>query len=396
MERLSDWSFKSIQRVETKFKRYLYDKINWSNRLIILFGARGVGKTTMMLQYLKENVPLSEERLYVSLDDLYFANHSIVELAEEFIQKGGKYLFLDEIQKYKNWSIEIKNLYDNFPDLYMVLSGSSSTEILKSEADLSRRALYYRLNGLSFREFINFKAGIDFQAFNLAELVENHKEISYEISREIKPIKEFLEYTSYGYYPFFIEDRSSYHQRIKQIINTVIEVDIPSVYTIDFKAVQNIKKLLGIIAEIVPFKPNVKKLSEQIGISRESFTRYLKFLEKAEIVNLLYSQSKGISFLNKPEKIYLNNSNISFALNKNANIGSVRETFFINQLNPFHRVRFSKRGDFKVDDKYLFEVGGKDKKPGQIAGEENAWIVADNIDISNANKIPLWLFGFCY
>ena len=396
MERLTDWSFKSIQRVETKFKRYLYEKIDWNNRLIILFGARGVGKTTMMLQYLKEKMPLSEESLYVSLDDLYFANHSIIELAEEFIQKGGKYLFLDEIQKYKNWSIEIKSLYDNFPDLYLVLSGSSSTEILQSEADLSRRALYYRLNGLSFREFVNFNSGRNFKSFSLADLLDNHKEISYEISREIRPIKEFLVYTSFGYYPFFIEDRSSYHQRIRQIINTVIEVDIPSVYTIDFKAVQNIKKLLGIIAEIVPFKPNVKKLSEQIGISRESFTRYLKFLEKAEIVNLLYSQSKGISFLNKPEKIYLNNSNISFAINKNANIGSVRETFFINQLNPFHRVRFSKIGDFKVDDKYLFEVGGKDKKNRQIAGEENAWIVADNIEISIANKIPLWLFGFCY
>ena len=396
MERLNDWSYKSIQRVETKFKRYLYDKINWNNRLVILFGARGVGKTTMMLQYLKENRPLNEESLYASLDDLYFANNSIIDLVEEFAQKGGKYLFLDEIHKYKNWSIEIKSIYDNFPDLNLVLSGSSSTEILKSEADLSRRALFYHLNGLSFREFINFKYAKNYKSFSLAELLENHKEISFGISKEIRPIKEFLEYIGFGYYPFFIEDRSSYHQRIRQVINTVIEVDIPSVHTVDFNAVQNIKKLLGVISEIVPFKPNVKKLSEQIGISRESFTKYLKYLEKAEIVNLLYSQSKGISFLNKPEKIYLNNSNLSFALNSNANIGNVRETFFLNQLNLEHKIRFSKKGDFIVDDKYLFEVGGKNKSPKQITGEENAWVIADNIDVSIGEKIPLWLFGFCY
>lgn len=396
MERLRDWSYRSIQRIETKFKRYLYNEIDWNNRLLILYGARGVGKTTIMLQYLKEKQSLEEEVLYVSLDDLYFANNSIIDLVEEFTQKGGVYLFLDEIQKYKNWAIEIKSIYDNFPSLYLVLSGSSSVEILKSESDLSRRALYYHLNGLSFREFINFKTGKNYKPYALDEVITNHKEISFKISEEIRPIKEFLEYTRLGYYPFFKEDRSSYHQRIRQVINTVIEVDIPSVYAVDFNAVQNIKKLLGIIAEIVPFKPNVKKLSEKIGISRESFTRYLKYLEKAEIVNLLYNESKGISLLNKPEKIYLNNSNINFALNINANIGNIRETFFINQLIPNHKVRFSEKGDFKVDDKYLFEVGGKNKNDNQIKGERNAWIVADDIDVSHSKKIPLWLFGFCY
>jgi len=396
MERLLIWSSKNINRVSSKFERYLSKNISWNNRLIILVGSRGVGKTTLMLQYLKKNHHKNEESLYLSLDDIYFTNNSIVDLVDEFSKRGGKYLFLDEIQKYKNWSIEIKNIYDNYPEIQLVLSGSSTIEILKSEGDLSRRALFYKLNGLSFREYLNFNFGYNFKTYSLDEILKNHLQISIEISEKIKPIKEFEEYYKFGYYPFFKEDLQTYHKRIGQILNTVIEVDIPTVYSVDFTAVQNMKKLLGLIAEMVPFKPNVKKLSEQIGISRESLIKYLKYLEKADIIHLLYSENKGITFLNKPEKIYLNNPNISFALSNDVNIGNLRETFFINQLNFNHKMRFTESGDFLVDDKFTFEIGGKNKTSKQIQNIENSWIVADNIEISAVNKIPLWLFGFIY
>jgi predicted AAA+ superfamily ATPase len=396
MERLLIWSSKNINRVSSKFERYLSKNISWNNRLIILVGSRGVGKTTLMLQYLKKNHHKNEESLYLSLDDIYFTNNSIIDLVDEFSKRGGKYLFLDEIQKYKNWSIEIKNIYDNYPEIQLVLSGSSTIEILKSEGDLSRRALFYKLNGLSFREYLNFNFGYNFKTYSLDEILKNHLQISLEISEKIKPIKEFEEYYKFGYYPFFKEDLQTYHKRIGQILNTVIEVDIPTVYSVDFTAVQNMKKLLGLIAEMVPFKPNVKKLSEQIGISRESLIKYLKYLEKADIIHLLYSENKGITFLNKPEKIYLNNPNISFALSNDVNIGNLRETFFIIQLNFNHKMRFTESGDFLVDDKFTFEIGGKNKTSKQIQNIENSWIVADNIEISAGNKIPLWLFGFIY
>lgn len=396
MENLKIWSYKNIQKVNFDFKRYLLDQINWKSRLIVLVGSRGVGKTTLMLQHLKQKDLEKGVGLYVSLDNIYFSTHSLLTFAQEFAQSGGKYLYLDEIQKYKNWSIEVKNIYDNYPELTMVLSGSSTTEILKSEADLSRRALFYRLGGMSYREYLNYKLNKDFEAYSLSDLMENHTEISYEISTKIKPLKEFKDYLQYGYYPFFKEDINTYHQRLRQIINTVIEVDVPNVYSIDYSATQNIKKLLSIISEIVPFKPNVKKLSEQIGISRESLIKYLKYIEKAELVILLYNQNKGLSLLNKPEKIYLNNTNISYALTNTIDIGNARETFFINQLKLNHKVRFSDKGDFKIDDNYTFEIGGKDKSKKQIENEKNAWIVADNIEISVNNKIPLWLFGFLY
>ena len=239
MNNLKKWSFTNIQRVNLGFKRYLMNEINWKSRLIILVGSRGVGKTTLMLQYLKEKELDKHEVCYASLDNLYFSTHSLLDFTQEFVQEGGKYLFLDEIQKYKNWSVEIKNIYDNYPELNMVLSGSSTTEILKSEGDLSRRALYYHLGGLSFREYLNYQLGLKLKSVSLQEILDNHTQISYEISAKIKPIKEFKTYLKYGYYPFFKEDTDTYHQRLRQIINTVIEVDVPTVYSVDYAAVQN-------------------------------------------------------------------------------------------------------------------------------------------------------------
>lgn len=394
MEKLQEWSYRSIQRISLQHKRYLYHTINWKNRLNIISGARGVGKTTLLLQYLKELD--SDTVLYASLDTLYFTTGSIIELAEEFVQNGGEHLFLDEIQKYPNWAVEIKNIYDNYPELTLVLSGSSAIEILQSKADLSRRAVFYKLAGLSFREYLNFTTEYYFAPISFDDLLSNHKKLSYSISQKIKPIKHFQEYSKFGYYPFYLEDKITYHHRIRQIINTVIDVDIPSVYSVDYNASQNIKKLVSIIAEIVPFKPNVKKLSEQIGISRESFIKYLKYLEKAAIINLLYNQNKGISLLNKPEKIYLNNTNIIHALNTRIDVGNLRETFFVNQLKVQHKIRYANTADYLVDDLYTFEIGGKGKTNKQIKELDKAWVVADAMEVSIGNKIPLWLFGFLY
>lgn len=396
MERLRIWFYKNIQQVDSKFKRYLWNQIQWKNRLVIIIGARGVGKTTLMLQYIKQNLPINEQTLYASLDDIFFANHTLIYFAEEFVKRGGKYLFLDEVQKYKNWSVEVKSIYDNFPDLQLVLSGSSAIELLKSEGDLSRRGLYYQLKGLSFREYLNFTLDSSLEAISLEQILNNGTELSLTINEKIKTIGQFEQYLQTGYYPFFKEDITTYYKRIAQVINTVLEVDIHNTYSIDAGATISIKKLLAEIVEMVPFKPNVKKLSEKIGVSRDSLVKYLKLLEKAEIISMVYSQTKGVSILNKPEKIYLNNSNLAHALNNNVNQGSVREAFFVNQLSLKHKIRYSHQGDFIVDDTYTFEVGGKNKNNKQISGVLNSWIVADNLEIAVGNKIPLWLVGFNY
>ncbi len=387
-----------VSSVDVKFKRYSRGAINWQNRLIIIVGARGVGKTTLILQYIKENLMAKpDEFLYVSLDDLYFSKNNLVDFAGDFVKRGGRYLFLDEVHKYKNWSQEIKSSYDYYPELKMVVTGSSALDIYKGKADLSRRAILYKMNGLSFREFIELKYNKVFPVLTLEELLENPSDPAQGILQEIKPVKLFEEYIQWGYYPFFSEGIQDYSSRIKQIVNQVLESDLPSVANIDFLAVHHLKKLLSIISEMVPFKPNILKLSKQIGISRETLVRYLYLLERADMVLLLESGIKGSSRLNKPEKIFLNNTNLSTTFSKeNANTGTMRETFFFNQLHVKHNVQYTSPGDFIVDGEYIFEIGGKNKNQKQIAGIHKAYIAADNIEYPHGNIIPLWLFGFLY
>jgi hypothetical protein len=396
METVLNWSVRKLSRLDIDFGRYLFDRINWDAQLLVLTGARGVGKTTLFVQHLKSlNLPATEAA-YISLDSLYFSTHNLVDFAEEYVQQGGRILYLDEVQKYPNWSIEIKNIYDNLPELKLRISGSSTTEILNSQGDLSRRALFYNLNGLSFREYLQLKTKLELPVLKLEEILNNHEKIASELNLKFKPLQHFQNYLSSGYYPFFVEDEDNYHQKIRQIINTIIEVDIPVVHAIDYAAVHNIKKMLAIISQLVPFKPNVKQLSEKIGISRESFMRYLRLLEKADLIQLLYSSTKGISQLNKPEKIYLNNSNQAFALSDTLAIGNARETFFFNQLKAAHELSCPPKGDFYVDEKYTFEIGGKDKKFKQLEGVQNSYIAADNLELSTGKKVPLWLFGMMY
>ncbi len=397
IDRMFTWSFQQIQRTNTLFKRYLYNQLDWNARLNIIVGMRGVGKTTMMLQHAREHLPFDNSVIYISIDDIYFTTNSLIDFAEEFNKRGGKYLLIDEVQKYEGWSREVKMIYDNFPEIQIIVSGSSAIEILKGEGDLSRRAIINRLQGLSFREFIELKYQQPFPVWTLSEILKNPVEKAFLIANKIKPIKLFEEYIQAGYYPFAVEDERSFQQRMMQIINTIIESDIPAVNSIDYNAVLKMKKLLGIIAESVPFKPNITKLANQLSLSRETFLKYLQLLAKADIISLMYSSAKGVSALNKPEKIYLNNPNIAYLLaDSNANTGNIRETFFMNQLQHIHNVEYPAKGDFLVDETYTFEVGGKNKTTQQIAGIENAYVVADNIEIPVGNKIPLWMFGFLY
>ena len=386
-----------LKTVKVDFRRYLYSEINWNNRLIAIVGARGVGKTTLLLQHIKKQHSDLNEVLYVSLDNLYFGKHILSDFVDEFVKLGGKYLFIDEVHRYPNWSIEIKNIYDNYPELNIVITGSSALDIHKGKGDLSRRIVIYKLNGLSFREFIELKYKINFNTYTLDEITENAIDIAQEINSKIKPIKLFKEYLEIGYYPFFIEQEDHYYERIEQAVSEILENDLPAMEPIDFSAVYNLKKLLMIIAEIVPFKPNVSKLSQQIGINRDTLVKYLYWLQRADLLLLLNTDTYGIAKMNKPDKVYLNNPNLIFALSENnANVGTVRETFFYNQLRVQHKITYPDKADFLVDKKYLFEVGGKNKTQKQIVGIENAFIAADNIEYAFANTIPVWMFGFMY
>jgi len=398
MEKLIQYSLSRINSVNTDFKRYLWNKIDWNNRLIAITGARGIGKTTMLLQYIKENLQQNpDEVLYVNLDDLYFSKNVVVDFADEFVKRGGKYLFLDEVHKYRNWSQEIKNIYDYFGDLKMVVTGSSALDIYKGTADLSRRAILYKIQGLSFREFLHLKYCFSFPVLDLETVLINPASCIATIVQSIKPIKLFEEYLKSGYYPFFPEDEAGFSERLKQTVNQVLESDLPSVENIDFYAVQSLKRLLSVIAEIVPFKPNLLKLSQQVEVSRETLLKYLYLLDKADLLKLLQTGTKGISKLNKPEKVYLNNPNLIFCLtNTQVNTGTVRETFIFNQLSERYPVVYTDKGDFFVDNKYTIEVGGQNKKQKQITGIENAYIAVDNVEFASQNRIPLWLFGFLY
>ena len=397
MDEILNISKKKITEVSMVFSRFMLNEIDTDKQLMGIKGARGSGKTTLLLQLLKLKVKKApQEVLYVSLDNLYFSNHSLFGLASVFIKLGGKYLYIDEVHKYPNWSQEIKNIYDSYSDLRVIFTSSSALEIDKGKYDLSRRALMFDLPGLSFREFLKLKHKIVLPVFSLEDIIKNHQDIVEIILKEIKPFQYFSEYLQKGYYPFFMKEDKFYLQQLQATVSLVIESDLPAIYNIDYASTLKLKKLLYIIGGIVPYIPNVKKLSEQVGTTRDTLLRFLHFLHNAHIIRWLSSDSTGINFLNKPEKLYLNNTNIGFSMRREMNIGMQRETFFLNQLSQNHRLTYPSKGDFLVDEKFLFEIGGKGKDYKQIAGTENSYIVADDIERGFGNKIPLWLFGFMY
>lgn len=387
-----------LKSINLNFKRSLYGLINWDARAICILGARGTGKSTLMLQYLKENLP-ENESLYLSLDDLYFKQHSLINVAERFIQMGGKYLFMDEVHKYNDWQAAVKNLYDFYPDLKMVISGSSILPLQKSQVDLSRRLVYYELPELSFREYLGLKKGISIPVFNITDLTANHREVADRIVALLpRPLADFERYLQQGAYPFFLESEQDYVTKLNQLINVIIDYDLPEGKDISTSTQAKLKRLLYILSTAVPFSPNVSKLAEKTETTRPIILEMLHLLEISRLIRNLRNSSQGVSYLNKPDKIYLANTNLIYALaQENQKKGNVRETFFYNQLsNAGRKVTIPIAGDFLIDGKYLFEIGGRNKDFSQIADPPDSFIAADDIEYGFGNKIPLYLFGFLY
>jgi hypothetical protein len=387
------------EKITGNFRRSLFDIINWDQKMIAIKGARGVGKTTLMLQQQKFGLAENDHSLYVSLDHPYFYNRTLFDLTDEFYKMGGRFLFVDEVHKYPLWSRELKVLYDAFPDLRVIFSSSSALDIYRGESDLSRRVFSYDLPGMSFREFLIFKNKTNIKAAGLDYILSNHRALTTVINKEkdlhILPL--FKEYLKTGYLPFsFPEKETGYIVKLNQVINTVLDIDMAYTDGYTPSTAIKLKKMLAILAESVPFQPNIAELARKLNLSRDSIYNYLNYLEKALMINTLHAKGKGISLLQKPEKIYLENTNLSYALQMNPNLGSIRESFLLNQLiNSGYKVFYPKEGDFYVENK-IIEVGGKLKSRKQLSGVENAYIAADDILFGAGNKIPLWLFGFMY
>lgn len=397
MELLYEKFIRKIEQTQLNFTRSILDKIHWNARLIGIKGARGVGKTTLMLQYIKKNLPIDQSTLYVTLDNIWFANNTLSDLTDQFVKRGGKYLFLDEVHKYPNWSQELKNIYDDYPNLKVVFTGSSLLELLNARSDLSRRAILYTMQGLSYREYVNLTKRLTVPEIKLEELLEDHATIAREINSKLKPLEHFTNYLKSGYYPFFQEIPELYYNRVEEVINLILEIELPLLRKVDVGYIPKLKQLLQIIAESVPFIPNVSKLSERIGINRNTFISYLYFLQEANITRNLYKDAKGITQMQKPDKIYLENSNLQYVFSPfHANTGNVRETFFVNQLSYKHLVEYAPEGDFLVDHTFTFELGGKTKTNRQIKNTPKSFIVADDLEYGMENRIPLWMFGFLY
>ena len=398
MEKLIEKSNLLISQQQMDFTRSVVSKIDWRDRLIGIMGARGTGKTTLLLQRLKTIFGVGNEGVYISLDDIYFTENRLYDLAVSFRQQGGKALFIDEVHKYPNWAREIKNIFDFDKEIQIVFTGSSVVDILRQNIDLSRRAIQYELPGMSFREYLEFEDFLHYPVISLSHLLQEHTSISAEISLRIKPLKYFSDYLVYGYYPFYRENPKTYHVRLQQMVNMIIENDMRFIEGFDISNSRKIYQLLYILATNVPFKPNVSKLSEKISLHRNTLVQYLHYLDKARLINMLNAAGKSISTLQKPDKIFLENTNLQAALApENSDRGSQRESFFLNQLrNSGHQVSMPVSGDFLVDNTFTFEIGGKGKSMHQVKGTEKSYIAADEIEIGIGEKIPLWLFGFLY
>lgn len=400
MESLIRRHLNRMQTVNLDFVRSLMERIDWNERLLMIKGQKGVGKTTLMTQrILKMFGPTNtSEVLYVSLDNIYFSNHRLLDFIEQFHAQGGKYLFLDEVHKYKGWSLEVKNAYDEFTDMHFVLSGSSLMNLSDGEADLSRRCITYHMLGLSFREFLQMFHQKEFRQRKLEEILTDGNSICAEVNAQIRPLPLFSEYLRYGYYPFLKEGQNNYYTRIENIVNTTIEVELPQLRKIDISNIRKLKSLLAILSSNVPFAIDTVKLSSMAELSRTTLLQYLHYLSEARLLQLLYSDVTSVKRLQKPDKLYLENPNLLYALApQTVNQGTEREVFFINQLSANHVVEYSKTSaDFSIDRQYTIEVGGRAKDGKQIAGVANSFIAAADEEYVLGNKVPLWLFGFLY
>jgi len=395
LDELRAYQHTIFKKNDFTYKRYFHKTLNLDKKLVGIVGARGVGKTTYLIQYLKElDLPFSK-KLYISADTITIP--SLFEVANAFYKEEGEVLIIDEIHKYKNFEIELKKIYDIL-DLKVIFSGSSALKLDNAKADLSRRAIVYQVDGLSFREFIELNNEITLPSFTLEEILENHVDIAYALLEKFNLTLLFREYLKAGYYPFYFEDKEDYLVKLNQTINTVIEVDIPSIFPIEYDSVQNLKKLVRLLCESHPYTPNIKELLVKMDMkdNYKGLYRFLEYLNRAKIFNTIKSKAKGDTLFVKPDKIYLNNTNLHYAYCTQSNIGTLREVFIASMLQSRHSIEVAKKGDFLVDEKYLLEVGGKKKSFKQIKDIPNSYVVADDIEIGSGNKIPLWLFGFMY
>ena len=389
MEQLFELFRRLLNLTDTTYIRYLHDEIDWSVRMLGIVGPRGVGKTTMLLQHIKLYNSLNDT-LFVNADDLYFAEHKVFDLASTFYKNGGKHLYIDEVHKYPNWSKELKMIYDYFPDFQVVFTGSSILDIYKGNADLSRRVLSYFLSGLSFREYLILSQGMQLPSYSLQDIL-NHK---VELPGVDHPLPLFKEYLENGYYPFFNDP--GYDQRLRNVVNLTIENDIPVYANMNIATTKKIRQLLYVVSQSVPFKPNFTKIGQTIDVHRNLVTDFLYYLERAGIISQLRNNTGGIRLLGKIEKIYLDNTNLIYALAENRpDIGNMRETFFLFQMKIRNKIVESEKSDFEIDG-YTFEVGGSGKQQKQIQDIEKAYIVKDDIEYGYNNIIPLWHFGFNY
>jgi predicted AAA+ superfamily ATPase len=364
--------------------------------MIGIKGPRGAGKTTLMLQHLKYDLGTPPEALYITADHNWFYNHTLFDAASDWHKQGGKILFIDEVHKYPNWSVELKNIYDGFPEMQVVFSASSALDIYRGEADLSRRVITYLLAGLSFREFLIFTRGITFEAIDIDDIIKNHQNLSRMITEDFRPLPAFRKYLEVGYLPIIAEGEETYLLKLKQVINTIVDIDLAYIASYNSGTAIKVKKLLGVIAESVPFKPNIASLARKMDLSRDSVYQYIYQLRDARLLNTISSEGKGVSTLQKPDKIFLENSNLSFALKEHPDIGNVRETFVLNQiLNAGLTVSSPARGDF-ITNGLTIEVGGKGKNTEQVKHLGKYIIASDNLETGYGNKVPVWLFGFLY
>lgn len=401
MDKLFERHDEYLSTTPMDFMRRFAEQIDWSLRLVIIKGPKGVGKSTLMQQYIKRHFsPDDRHVLYCSADSSYFTNHTLVDTAERFYRIGGRHLFIDEVHKYENWSREVKDIYDLHRDLYLVLSGSSLLQLNDGQTDLSRRKVEYLMPGLSMREFLQMDKGIEIEPISLESLLEAPNAYCNEVKRHCHPLEHFPRYLKYGYYPFYFESRTSYQGRLEAVVNYIIESELTRFRSLEVGNTRKIKALLKVLSQMVPYQVDIAKLSKNIGIQRPTTLKYLHNLEEAALIQRLFTDIDSVSDLQKPDKILLDNSNLLHTISDRApEIGTVRETFFCNQLTSAgHRVEYGglKTGDFRIDSDIVVEVGGREKGFSQLKDESRGYVAADDIDSATLRKIPLWAFGFLY
>ena len=387
-----------VSQVNMDIIREMINSISWERQLVAIRGSRGVGKTTLMRQYIRQKYGVKPgEALYCVLDSLYFTSHSLLQLAEHFHLMGGKHLFLDEVHKYPTWSREIKEIIDLYPDLKITFTGSSLLQILNADADLSRRVLSYDMAGLSFREFLHFYKGIRMSACSLNEVLSNADDICLEINKLCRPQQMFEQYLRVGYYPFYDGNEEEYYSRIENVVSFIIDQEMTQLCGVDISNTRKVKALLMFLAENVPYEVNIAKLSTYLELNKQTVLGYLNGMQRAELLHLLYSDNKSVTRLQKPDKIYLHNPNMFYALGQQNKIGTIRECFAVNQLAVKHTVEYGKaQGDFRIDGRITIEVGGQDKTFDQIADLPDSYILADMMEYPVGKKLPLWLAGMTY